>query len=127
MAREIDDETAAMGDGLFEQHRIAITEPLEAALESLLEAGEDVPRRFRVGLSTVLMRLCAWCFSIYFAMVGTSVHDKMKEASIAKMTASAIGMNSQPETPLRSNSGSQTIAMASVATNVGRRSDWRRR
>ena len=30
-------------------------------------------------------------------MVGTSVRDKTKEASIAKMTASAIGMNSQPD------------------------------
>ena len=57
--------------------------------------------------------------SIYFAMVGTSVRDKTKEASIAKMTAFAIGMNSQPDTPLRSKSGSQTMAMLNVATNVG--------
>jgi len=33
-------------------------------------------------------------------MVGTSVRDRMKEASIAMMIASAIGMNSQPDTPL---------------------------
>ena len=51
------------------------------------------------------------CTRIYFAMVGTSVRDKMKEASMAKITACAIGMNNQPDTPLSSKSGSQTMAM----------------
>ena len=54
-------------------------------------------------------------------MVGTSVYVRIKEANIAKMTASAIGGNTQPEIPLRWNSGTQTIVMASVATNVGSR------
>ncbi len=52
-------------------------------------------------------------------MVGTSVRDRMKEASIAMMTASAMGLNRKPDTPLSWKSGSQTIAMQSVATNVG--------
>ena len=47
MAREIDDESGATGDRLFEQRTVAFTELLEAALEPLLEAGEDVPRWFR--------------------------------------------------------------------------------
>ena len=52
-------------------------------------------------------------------MVGTNVYDRTKEASTAKMTAFAIGMNSQPDTPLSSKSGSQTMTMHNVATNVG--------
>ncbi len=113
-------KVAAIDDGLFELHIVAITEPLEAALEPLLEAGEDAAR-FRFGCPPDSCPCDAWCSSsIYFAMVGTSVYDKMKEASIAKMTASAIGVNSQPDIPLRSKSGSQTMAMANVATKVGR-------
>ncbi len=61
-----------------------------------------------------------WCaFRIYFAMVGTSVYVRINEATIAKMTASAIGGNTQPDIPLRWNSGTQTTVMASVATNTG--------
>ena len=52
-------------------------------------------------------------------MVGTRVRERMKDASMAKATASAMGMNSQPETPLSSNSGNQTMTMARVATKVG--------
>ncbi len=52
-------------------------------------------------------------------MVGTSVRDRMKDAIMAKMMASAMGMNSQPATPLRPNSGSQTMQMHVVATKVG--------
>ena len=52
-------------------------------------------------------------------MVGSSVNDRTKEASTAKIIASAMGLNSQPDTPLSAKSGIQTIAMQRVATNVG--------
>jgi hypothetical protein len=53
------------------------------------------------------------------AIVGTSVRERMKEAIIAKMMASASGRNRYPETPDNWNSGNQTIQMQSVETKVG--------
>jgi hypothetical protein len=55
----------------------------------------------------------------YFAIVGTKVRDRINEASMAMMTASAIGLNKYPATPPSSKSGIQTIAMQRVATRVG--------
>src|ERR1700689_141821 len=52
-------------------------------------------------------------------MVGTKVRDRMKEAIIAKMMASASGRNRYPETPNNWNRGSQTMQMHNVETNVG--------
>ncbi len=42
----------------------------------------------------------------------------MKDAAIEKITASAIGANRKPETPLNSNRGNQTSMMQSVDTKV---------
>ena len=52
-------------------------------------------------------------------MVGTNVRDRMNEAIIAKMMASARGRNRYPATPDNWNRGSQTMQMHSVETKVG--------
>ena len=55
MAKEIDDESDTMGDRLFEQRTIALTELIEALFEPLLKAGKDVLRRFRFALSAFML------------------------------------------------------------------------
>ena len=54
-----------------------------------------------------------------FAIVGTSVRDKMNDATIANTTASAIGTNRNLATPSRKNIGTKTIQMQSIDTNAG--------
>jgi hypothetical protein len=53
------------------------------------------------------------------AIVGTSVRDRMYDASIAKTTASAIGTNRYRATPVRKNIGTKTMQMQIVDTNAG--------
>jgi hypothetical protein len=52
-------------------------------------------------------------------MVGTRVRDRMNEAIMAKITASAIGTNRKPATPPRANIGTKTMQMQASATNAG--------
>ena len=59
------------------------------------------------------------CFSRYIASVGTSVRDRMYDASMAKTTASARGTNRYRATPLRKNMGRNTIQIQSVETSAG--------
>ena len=45
------------------------------------------------------------------AIVGTSVRDKMYDASMAKITDSASGTNRNFATPVRKNIGTKTMQM----------------
>jgi len=58
-------------------------------------------------------------FRRYFAMVGTSVRDRMKEQIMANMTASAIGTNRKRGTPSRKNIGTKTMQMQRSETKAG--------
>ena len=49
---------------------------------------------------------------MYFAIVGTSVRESTYDASMAKTTASAIGMNRKRPTPVRKNIGTNTMQIA---------------
>src|SRR6476659_5143458 len=51
--------------------------------------------------------------------VGTSVRDRMYDATIAITTASASGTKRNRATPERKNIGTKTMQMASVETNAG--------
>ena len=51
------DERAATDDYPFEQRTVALAESIEAALEPLLKADQDVPRWFRGRLTTMVMWL----------------------------------------------------------------------
>ena len=57
--------------------------------------------------------------SRYFAIVGTSVRDRMNEQIIANITASAIGTNRKRATPSRKNIGTNTMQMQSSETKAG--------
>ncbi len=57
MAREIVTKALRRAIDLFEQRTVALAELIEAALEPLLKADEDVPRWFRAGLPVLFMRL----------------------------------------------------------------------
>ena len=71
------------------------------------------------------MSVCGACVrSRYFAMVGTSVRDRMNDQTIADITASAIGTNRKRGTPVRKNIGTNTMQMHSMR-HEGRRRDLR--
>ena len=53
------------------------------------------------------------------AIVGTSVRESMNDATIANMTASAIGTKRNLATPSRKNIGTKTMQMQSIDTNAG--------
>ena len=52
-------------------------------------------------------------------MVGISVRDNRYEASIAKTTAIASGVNRYLAVPVSSNTGMKTIQIDKVETKVG--------
>ena len=52
-------------------------------------------------------------------MVGTRVRESRYEASMAKTTAMAMGVNKYLAVPVSSSTGTNTMQMASVETNVG--------
>ena len=53
------------------------------------------------------------------ASVGTSVRDRMNEATSANMTASAIGTNRKRATPSRKNIGTKTMQIDSSENSAG--------
>ena len=57
-------------------------------------------------------------------MVGTSVRDRKYEASMAKTTARASGMNRKAAGPVRKTTGTKTIQMQIVDTNAGAKRSW---
>ena len=66
------------------------------------------------------MSVCGACLrSRYFAIVGTSVRDRMNDQTIANITASAIGTNRKRATPVRKNIGTNTMQMHSSETKAG--------
>ena len=52
-------------------------------------------------------------------MVGTRVRDSRYEASMAKTTAMAIGVNKYLAVPVSSSTGTNTMQIARVETKVG--------
>ncbi len=56
---------------------------------------------------------------MYFAIVGTSVRERMNDHTMADITASASGTNRKRDTPVRKNIGTNTIQMHSSETNAG--------
>ena len=90
---------------------VASAKSLESAFEGLLEA--------RTTDSCVEVAAMPLLLSRYMASVGTSVREKMYDASIANTTASASGTNRYRATPLRKNIGRNTMQMHSVETNAG--------
>ena len=56
--------------------------------------------------------------SSIIASVGTRVRDRIYEAIIAKITASAIGTNRNFGTPFRKNIGRNTMQIQRVETNA---------
>ena len=52
-------------------------------------------------------------------MVGTSVRDRKYDASMAKTTARASGMNSDAAGPVRNTTGTKTMQIQMVDTNAG--------
>ena len=66
------------------------------------------------------MSVCGACLrSRYFAIVGTSVRDRMNDQTMADITASAIGTNRKRGTPVRKNIGTNTMQMQSSETKAG--------
>ena len=56
---------------------------------------------------------------MYFAIVGTSVRDRMNDQIMAKITDSAIGTNRKRDTPVRKNIGTNTMQIHSIETKAG--------
>src|ERR1700683_5386269 len=54
-----------------------------------------------------------------YAIVGTSVRDRMNDQIIANITASAIGTNRNRATPVRKNIGTNTMQMHDSETKAG--------
>ena len=66
------------------------------------------------------MSVCGACLrSRYFAIVGTSVRDRMNDQTIADITASASGTNRKRGTPVRKNIGTNTMQMHNSDTKAG--------
>src|ERR1700684_2804017 len=60
-----------------------------------------------------------WRVSMYFAMGGTSVRERMNDHTIADMTASASGTNRKRGTPVKKNIGTNTMQMHNNDTKAG--------
>ena len=60
-----------------------------------------------------------FAFNKYIASVGTSVRERMYDASMANTTASARGTKRYRATPLKKNIGRNTMQMQSVDTRAG--------
>ena len=80
-----------------QQIAIAAADALEPRLEAALEPHQRIARRRRRSPSHDATCGC----SRYFAIVGTSVRDRMNDQIIANITASAIGTNRKRATPLQ--------------------------
>ena len=85
-------------------------------LEAALEPHQRIAR---AAAARRLRHACACGCSRYFAIVGTSVRDRMNEQTIANITASAIGTNRKRATPVRKNIGTNTMQMQSSETKAG--------
>ena len=93
-----------------QQQLIIHPQPFKSAFERPLEES----KWFHVGRCP-----CSLARSRYIAIVGTSVRERMYDASIANTTASASGTNRYFATPLRKNIGRNTMQMQSVETSAG--------
>ena len=106
-----DENQPAVNEG-GEQQLIAQAQPLETAFETPAGRAEWIAR-------FAVMPVLRLRFSRYIASVGTSVRERIYDASIANTTASASGTNRYFATPLRKNIGRNTMQIHSVETSAG--------